>query len=134
MDLRARITALQVSRQQYLKIMGRANSIDGILAVQNRLDALQSQIEQLQGQMNLLNSETTYATLTVSLTETGHSPLTPQPISGLSRAWHDSIGGFVAGFEWLIRIAGPLLFALICLGALLAIGRLAWRAKQRRKT
>ena len=131
-DLHARITALQVSRQQYLKIMERTSSIGGILAVQHQLDALQSQIEQLQGQMNLLNSETTYGTLTVSLTEAGHTPVAPRPSSGLVRAWHDGIGGFVAGFEWLIRIAGPLLFALICLAALLALGRLVWRAKQRR--
>ena len=130
-DLHARITALQISRQQYLKIMERTSSIGGILAVQHQLDALQSQIEQLQGQMNLLNSETTYGTLTVSLTEAGHTPVAPRPSSGLDRAWHDGIGGFVAGFEWSIRIAGPLLFALICLAALLALGRLVWRARQR---
>lgn len=131
-DLRARITALDVSRQQYLTIMSRTNSIGGILAVQQQLDSIQSQIEQLQGQLNLLNNQTTYATLTVSLTESGHTPLVPRPSSGVGRAWHDSVGGFVAGFEWLIRVSGPLLFALICLASLLAIGRLVWRARQRR--
>jgi hypothetical protein len=131
-DLQARISALQVSRQQYLKIMDRTSSIDGVLAVQHQLDALQSQIEQLQGQMNLLNSETTYGTLTVSLSEAGHTPVAPRPGSGIDRAWHDAIRGFVAGFEWLIRIAGPLLFALICLAALVVIGQLVWRARSRR--
>ncbi len=132
-DLRARITALEGSRQQYLTIMTRARSIGDILAVQDRLNTLQSQIEQLQGQMNVLDNATTYGTLTVMISEVGHRPKVAGPSSGLGKAWHDGIGGFVAGFEWLIRIAGPALFAGLCLGALLALGRLAWRATRRRR-
>jgi len=45
--------------------------------VQNQLNSIQSQIEQLQAQLNLLNSETTYATLTVSLREAGNQVVTP---------------------------------------------------------
>ena len=134
-DLQARIKALQASRQQYLTIMTRATSIGDILAVQSQLDTLQSQIEQLQGQLDLLNNETSYGTLTVSLTEAGqrhHAIPPPQPGSGIGKAWHDSVSGFVSGFEWLIRIGGPLLFVLLCLAALAILGRLAWRATRRR--
>ncbi len=133
-DLTARIAALQVSRSQYLKIMTRTNSITGILAVQSQLNSIQSQIEQLQGQLNLLNSETTYATLNVSLTQTGAVHVAPRnPRTGFSKAWHDSITGFVSGFEWLLRIAGPLLFALILVAALALFGRAVWRANERRR-
>jgi hypothetical protein len=133
-DLQARISALQVSRTQYLKIMSRTNSIGGILSVQEQLDSIQSQIEQYQAQLNLLNSETTYATLTVSLSESGHQVIVhKQPATGVDKAWHESLHGFAAGFEWLIRIAGPLLFALLVLAALLALGRLMWRATERRR-
>ena len=133
-DLQARITALQASRQQYLTIMAQASSIGDILAVQSQLDTLQSQIEQLQGQLNLLNSETTYGALTVSLSEAGHSPPppAPHPSSGLGRAWSASVHGFVSGFEWLLRMAGPTLFVLLCLAALAVLGRWAWRATRRR--
>ena len=133
-DLQARITALQASRQQYLTIMAQASSIGDILAVQSQLDTLQSQIEQLQGQLNLLNSETTYGALTVSLSEAGHTPPppAPHPSSGLGRAWSASVHGFVSGFEWLLRIAGPTLFILLCLAALAVLGRWAWRATRRR--
>jgi len=134
-DLQARISALQVSRTQYLKIMSRTNSIGGILSVQEQLDSIQSQIEQYQAQLNLLNSETTYATLTVSLSETGHHVIAHKhPATGVDKAWHESLHGFAAGFEWLIRIAGPLLFALLVLAALLALGRLTWRATERRRS
>ena len=132
-DLRARITALDASRRQYLAIMTRATSISDILAVQSQLNALQSQIEQLQGQMNLLNAQTTYGTLTVKVTEAGQHSHAVHQSSGLIKAWHDAVGGFVAGFEWLIRLSGPVLFAVLCLGALSTLGRLAWRALRRRR-
>jgi hypothetical protein len=133
-DLQARINALQVSRTQYLKIMSRTNSIGGILSVQNQLNSIQSQIEQLQAQLNLLNSETTYATLTVALSEAGHRVVAPPHSgNGVEKAWHDSLHGFAVGVEWLIRIAGPLLFALLLLAVLLLLGRWTWRATERRR-
>jgi hypothetical protein len=134
-DLQARIDALQVSRTQYLTIMSRTTSIGGILSIQDQLNSIQSQIEQLQGQLGLLNSETTYATMTVSLSVAGHQVNPPlHPRTGVNKAWHESLHGFAAGFEWLIRIAGPLLFALLVLAALLVIFRLAWRATERRRS
>ena len=115
--------------------MSHASSIGDILAVQSQLDTLQSQIEQLQGQLNVLNSETTYGTLTIALSETGHAPPPPpvaHPSSGLGRAWSAGVGGFVSGFEWLLRIAGPTLFVLLFLAAVAVLGRWAWRATRRR--
>jgi hypothetical protein len=131
-NLQARIGALEASRQQYLAIMKRATSISGILAVQAQLNSLQSQIEQYQGQLNVLSHETTYATLTVSISEAGHHHVSRHE-SGLHKAWIDSVGGFVAGFEWLVRLAGPVLFTLLLLAAVLGLGRLGWRAARRRR-
>ncbi len=131
-DLQARIDALQASRQQYLTILSKATSIGDILAVQSQLDTIQSQIEQLQGQLNLLDNQTTYASLTVSLSQSGHRPPPPPaPQSSISRAWQQSIGGFTSGFEWLVRIAGRALFVLLCLAVLVFAGKWAWRAWRR---
>ncbi len=132
-DLQARITALETSRQQYLTILAQATSISDILSVQSQLDTIQSQIEELQGQLNLLDSQTTYATLTVSLSESGKPPPPPPgPRSGISSAWNAAVGGFVAGVEWLIRIAGRTLFVLFLVLALALLGRLGWREYRRR--
>jgi hypothetical protein len=132
-NLQARIHALEVSRSQYLVIMTRATTISAILAVQRQVDQLQSQIEQYQGQLKLLNNETTYASLTVNLVEKGHHSSTSHHRTGFAKAWHDSIAGFVDGFEWLLRLAGPLLFAMIVLGALYALARFARRSFIRRR-
>ncbi len=135
-DLQSRIAALEDSRQQYLTIMTKATTVGDVLAVQAQLDTIQSQIEQLQGQLQVLSSETAYSSLTTTFTERGApAPVHPNPVpvSGLVQAWHDSIGGFVAGIEGVIRIAGPLLFALLCLGVVGLGGRALWRRIQRRR-
>ena len=132
-DLQSQITALEASRQQYLTIMTKAASIGDVLAVQAQLNTLQTQIQQLQGQLAVLASETDYSKITVVVSEPGaphHHPAAAGP-SGLDRAWHGSVHGFVAGAEGLIRIAGPALFALLCLAAALLGGQLLWRRLQR---
>jgi hypothetical protein len=135
-DLQSQITALEASRQQYLTIMTRASSIGDVLAVQAQLDSLQSQIQQLQGQLAVLGSETDYSKLTIGVGETAtpphHHRAPAAAPSGLAKAWHDSVHGFVAGTEGLIRIAGPALFALLCLAVVLLGGQLFWRRLQRR--
>ena len=132
-DIQSRIQALQDSLSQYEKILSQATSISDILTVQNQIDSIQSQIEQLQGQQNLLNASTLYSTLSVSVAETGapHTPSPPTPPTGIGRAWHDAVSGFTGGFDGLVSIAGPLAFALLCLVAVLVIGRLVWRAARR---
>jgi len=133
-DLQARIAALQDSRQQYLTIMAKATTVGGILAVQEQLQNLQSQLEQLQGQLQLLNNETTYATLAVTVTQKVVTPPPPRPESGLLKAWHAAVGGFVAGFEGVVRVAGPLFFGLLLLAALVLLGRWGWKYRPRRTT
>ena len=132
-DLQARITALEASRQQYLTILAKATTVGDVLAVQEQIDSIQSQIEQLQGQLQLLTSQTSYSSLTVTIGEHAPAPSPgPLPESGLVRAWHASIGGFLTGVEGVIRLAGPVVFALLLSGAVLVGGRVLWRRYQRR--
>jgi hypothetical protein len=128
-DYESRIGALDASRAQYLAIMAKASSIGDILAIQAQVNVIESEIEQLEGQRNLLVNQAAYGTLTIAINQGAAAPSHP---SGVHRAWNQSISGFVSGVEWLIRAAGPALFALLCLAALLLLGRLSWRASQRR--
>jgi hypothetical protein len=130
-DLQARISALQASREQYLTIMAKATSIGDVLGVQNQLDNLQAQIEQLQGQLGVLDDQTSYATLAVTLTPKA----LPAPVadSGLAAAWHSAVSGFEAGFEGMVRVAGPLLFVLLLAGLIVGAGRGTWHLSRRVK-
>jgi hypothetical protein len=131
-DLQSRITALNVSLRQYFAIMTRATTITAILAVQNQINNIQNQIQQNEGQLKTLNNLTTYSDLTVYLSATGHHGAAG-PRTGFKKAWHDGVSGFVAGFQWLIRLAGPLFFALLMLGVLYGLVRFGRRALLRRK-
>jgi hypothetical protein len=138
-NLQARITAAQASLNQYLNILKQATTIPNILTVQNQIDSIQSNIEQMQGQLNVLDNETTYGTLTVSLTEPGPAKPRPKPKpkptpkpSGIDNAWRDGVGGFVSGFEWFIRILGPLLITGLILAGVLFVVRRSWRFARRR--
>jgi Domain of unknown function (DUF4349) len=132
-DLQSQITAAQETRQQYLTIMSKAKTVGAILAVQSQLDDVQSQLQQLEGQLKQLSSETTYATLEINLAQGHLTPPPPKPASGLLKAWRSAVGGFVSGFEGVVRVAGPLLFALLLVGALYLAARFAWRAWHRRQ-
>jgi hypothetical protein len=131
-DRQSQIAALNVSLHQYFVIMTRATTIGEILAVQTQINNIQSQIQQQEGQLKVLNSETTYSALTVNLTSGAHRQASG-PRTGFNKAWHDSVSGFIAGFQWLLRLAGPLLFALVLLGVLYVLFRSGRRALLRRK-
>ncbi len=131
-DLQSRITALEASRQQYLTIMTKASSVGDVLAVQAQLDNLQSADRTTPGPARcppkrdgLLDPHRDG--------ERGSPTITPRsrPSSGIVKAWQDSLHGFAVGVDGIIRFAGPALFALLCLAALVLGGRLTWRRLQR---
>ena len=68
-DLDARLTAAKAEEQQYLEILKKAGTIEDTLAVTQQLSNVRTTIEQLQGQMRYLNDQTSYATLSLTLTE-----------------------------------------------------------------
>ena len=128
-DYESQISALEASRAQYLSIMAKATTIDEILAVQNQLNTIEVELQQLEGQRNVLDNEAAYGTLTIKLNQHSGSM---HVRSGINRAWTQSVSGFVTGFEGLVRALGPALFALLCLIAVWLVGRPAWRASRRR--
>ncbi len=128
-DLSARISAAEATRTQYLAIMARATSIGAVLAVQQRLDSIQSQIEQLQGQLHLLDHETTDGALTVVVSTSVAGPPVAHHSSGPAKAFHDAVSGFVTGVEWMIRLSGPVLFAVLLLGVFFLVGKWIWRRR-----
>lgn len=129
-DLQARLHSLQTSRATYERLLSHADTIGDILAVQSRISDLQTQIEQLQGQLRVLNDETTFGTLTVTVSEAGTATKTAavHHQSGMSKAFHRSLDRFVNGIEAIVGIIGPLLLVALLAG----LGYLVFRALYRR--
>lgn len=81
-DLQARLRSLQALEATYIGLLDRAETIDDILKIQSYLTPVRTEIETIQGQMNVWDNLSSLATITVSLhTDTATPTPTPQPNS-----------------------------------------------------
>lgn len=132
-DLQGRITALKAERQSYLTLMGKATAIGDILQIQAALTGVQSQIEDLTGQLQVLGSLSAMATVAVSLTAPPVvvAPPVPHRLSPLQRV----TAAFAGSVQALANGATALALALAWLlpwAALVLVGLLVYRRIGRR--
>jgi hypothetical protein len=83
-DLKARRGNLASQRRVLLRLMDRAHTISDSIRIEDQLRSVQLQIEQIKGQLRYLNNETSYAT--ISATISAGVPVAGKP-SVLQRAW-----------------------------------------------
>jgi hypothetical protein len=120
-DLQAQLAAATSGRDALLGVLSRAETVGDILAVQDRVTAAQSQVEQLQRRINALGDQAAFSSLAVTLSEKpihGETAALHRTDRGLTKAWADARHGFSTSIEWLIARSGG---ALIVLLAALAI-------------
>jgi Domain of unknown function (DUF4349) len=125
-DLRARLQSAEDARTQFQQILMRAQSIGDILAVEQQISEVQTQIEQLQGQLNVLTDQASYSTLSVHLTEAGTKVSSVTAPSGISKAWNHARHSFTRGVEAVIAATGGFAVFLFFLGLALLLARVAW--------
>ena len=127
-DLQARLRNLEATEAGYLELLTKAEEIPDILTVQDRINSVRLEIEQVQGRINLLDSLTDLATITVQLT----LPLVPveEPDGGQGwaaeawdTAWEGSQDAVVA--LGTVAIVGGVVLAWLAIPALVALA--AWR-------
>jgi hypothetical protein len=126
-DLQARLITWEAQESVLLKLMGSAHSIEATLRVQRELQDVQFRIEQIKGQLRLLDNQTSLATIRVSLREPG----APIGVAGtakanrpsLMEAWDRSVNGFLGVVSSVVVGLGY----LVPLSLLLGLGWLGWR-------
>lgn len=133
-DLTARLKALTATRDTYLTMLSKATTIGDTLSVQQRIDAIQQQIEQLQGEQQLLASQSDLATLDVNVSEKGAVVTVPPEHhrNGFSAAVHRAWDHFTGGIESVIAASGTLALVLIGCGLAFVGGRVLYRSVRRR--
>lgn len=94
-DLDATLRNLRAVEAQYVALLGQARTIQDMLQVQERLQAVRSDIERNEGRLALLNRLSALATITVQLT-----PVSPvvqvrdseqSPLGAAAEAWEASL-------------------------------------------
>jgi len=113
-DLGARLRTWQAQEAVLLKLMRQATSVESTLRVQNELQDVQFRIEQIKGQLRVLENQTSLATIQVSLHEAG-APIHNEQVAvkrpSLGEAWDRALAGFlgviyamVVGLGYLVPV------------------------------
>lgn len=126
-DLDARLKAAKAEEAQYMEILKNARSIEDTLNVAARLGEVRSRIEQMEGQMRGLDDRTSYATLTVTMTEEAR-------VEAPTRVWKpgetlkEAMRALVESLQSLVDalIAFAVFFAGLVLPILIVLGLIAW--------
>ncbi len=116
-DLQARITGLRAQVGAMTRLLDRASSVPDVLAVQQQLGQLQSQVDQTQGEINYLNQSTAMASITVTVTQQPGST-TPNRIGD---ALHRAGESFISTLQAVIITTGTLAPLLLLAGGVLLI-------------
>jgi Domain of unknown function (DUF4349) len=118
-DLHANLRIARARREVLLGLMADAVSIEQTIRVQNALDETQLRIEQLQGQLRLLDDRTSLATIGLRLREQGVEPESQVEKASIPNAFERAAAGFVGVIAAVVIGLGYLL-------PLLALGLLVW--------
>jgi hypothetical protein len=133
-DLGAQLNALSDARTQLEALLARAGTIPALLSVENEITSTQSQIQQLQAQQRVLDSQISYSSLSVTIAPPSKE-VTKQR-TGFSKAWHVAITHFVNGLSAFVADSGVVLFSVLLIAViavlLLLAGRLVWSIVRRR--
>ncbi len=120
-DLQSRLRNLEATETQLLRLLERAETISDILTVQDRLNAVQNDIEFVKGRLQLIDDLTDLATITVHLRPVEGAPPPADDGNGvnlgqtISEAWDDSLaflGNIAEGvltvvvFAWWVPLVG----------------------------
>ncbi len=123
-DLQARLANEEAQRNAMIALLAKAQTVEQIIAVQNQLGLITGQIEQLKGQIQYIEHNVAFSTISVQLTEAG-APVTSTPSDnwGFVSALSDAAHNFVTTIDYLITGLGAVGPILILLG----FGYLLWR-------
>lgn len=111
-DLQARLVAKQAEEQRYLQLFPQAKTVDETLKIDAALGNVRVQIEQLQGQLNLIKNRTEFSTITMAI-----SPIVPVPAT-TSGAWDPAVtfAKAIAALSVFFRFAADLAIWLLVFG------------------
>ena len=111
-DLNGQLAAWRAQERVYLRLLDRAKSVTDVIAVQNQLQQVQSNIERLQGQLNYLEDQSSFSTIVLQLSEPGAAGPAGEPAGRLARAWATAVNGLgvmaaavLVALVWLTPLA-----------------------------
>jgi hypothetical protein len=121
-DLNAHMRILFGRRAVILKLMSRATTISDTLALQNQYDNTQLQIDQYQGQLNLIRNQVAESTITVDLSEKD----SPKAAAAAVVSTPSFGRSFRLAWQGFLRVVGAVVIGLGYLIPIAVLGAIAW--------
>lgn len=127
-DLQARLVAKQAEEQRYLQLFPQAKTVDETLKIDAALSNVRVQIEQLQGQINLIKNRTEFSTITMAISPILTVPTETAGVWDPSKTFAKAIAALSVFFKLAADLAIWILvfgwIPLIALALLLAATRM----------
>ena len=123
-DKKTYITSLETEQKRLLEMMDKAETIEDMMAVEERLTEVQRQLNQYKTELDAMDMDVAYSTVTLNLREVQKIENQPTP--------RDSFGtrikkAFISAWEGFVGFWEDFLFALIyLLPAIVVIGLIVW--------
>ncbi|MCU1369181.1 MAG: lipoprotein, partial [Ilumatobacteraceae bacterium] len=126
-DLEGRLENAQASSERLRELLAKAENIDNIAVLEDRLTQRESEIEQISGQLEVIGNDVQFATISLTLTEKDAPAVSddlPAPLDALR-------AGFVTLVSVLVVLLAAVAFALPFVPFLLVgwFGIRAWRRR-----
>ena len=129
-DLESRLKNAQATEEQYLTLLEKAEDVEDILGIYERLSWVRGEIEQIKGRMQYLERTSSTSLITVQLKpETTAKPLVQAGWSALE-ALKSAVRGIVTFGQWLGTIAIWLVIFVPIWGTILGV--ILWRRRKKR--
>jgi hypothetical protein len=134
-DLGARLSTLEGTRDRVREFLAEAETVDESLAVSQELSRLDAEIESIKGQMQYLSGRAAFSTITVNLstTPTVASSAPWSPGATLERAANSALRlaqGLGDAAIWIVVGGAPLWIAAL-LALLVLLGAIRWLRRPR---
>lgn len=130
-DLKGRLKTAQLSADRLRELLVGAENVQNIITINDRLAALENEIEQLTGELKVVEDQVAFATITVRLTEREASPSVNDDLPGPLQALRSGAVAFVnVALVALAAVAFALPFLLVAVGAWWGVRR--WRGRHLR--
>jgi len=130
-DLKSRLKNAEATESQYLALLEKAEDVEDILRIYERLSQVRREIEQIKGRMQYLERTSSMSLISVHLEPVASG----KPLVGagwsLTEAFKSAIRGIVTFGQWLVTIAIWLVIFSPLWGAI--IGIIYWRRRRKKK-